>query len=57
MDRVPQMWDPDPGDVYLDSWIGKIEHVVQDVTVVFSDGARYGVVGGRARGGMMVLEK
>ena len=35
-----QYFDIDPGDVYLNSWIGKIEQVVDQVTLVFPDGAR-----------------
>ena len=36
-----QYWDTEPGDVYLDSWVGKIERIVENVTLKFPDGARW----------------
>ena len=34
-----QFWDPEPGDVTLDSWVGKIECTNEQVFLDFSDGA------------------
>ncbi len=36
---VLQFWDPEPGDVTLDSWVGKIECTNEQVFLVFPDGA------------------
>ncbi|XP_048248264.1 (E3-independent) E2 ubiquitin-conjugating enzyme-like [Haliotis rufescens] len=33
-------FDTDPGEVTLDSWVGRIETVNEDVTLLFPDGAR-----------------
>ncbi|ELU16979.1 hypothetical protein CAPTEDRAFT_224111 [Capitella teleta] len=35
-----KFWDTEPGDIYLDSWVGKIESIVESVTLKFPDGAR-----------------
>ena len=34
-------FEPDPGDVCLDMWVGKIEKISDKVTVQFADGARF----------------
>jgi len=33
-----QSWEIDPGDVYLDSWVGKIDAITETLHVSLPDG-------------------
>ncbi|XP_013412226.1 (E3-independent) E2 ubiquitin-conjugating enzyme UBE2O [Lingula anatina] len=38
--RNLEEWDPEPGDVTLDSWVGRIDLINQELILKFADGAR-----------------